>query len=237
MKKPLKLSVFLPAYNEEDNIKKTILQIEQILKNLADDWEILVVNDGSKDKTGEVVKNLTRHNRHIRLINHLKNKGYGGAIKSGLYNVRFPWVVQMDSDGQFNFAEINKFLAKKDEVELIIGYRLKRHDSLYRRLMAKMLWLADFVLFGLDVKDVDCGFKLFKKEILEKIPHLTTESAITVTEFIVRAKQAGFKIAQVGVHHYSRKEGEQTGGKPSIILKAALQGIVLWFRLLKEKFF
>lgn len=233
--KNLQLSVFLPAHNEEDNIEKTVLQIDQILKNITDDWEILVINDGSKDKTGTIVKNIIRHNRHIRLISHIKNKGYGAAIKTGLYNVRFPWVIQMDADGQFDFGEIKNMLEKKDKADLIIGYRLRRTDSLYRRLMAKILWLADFILFGLNVKDVDCGFKLFKKEVIYKIPHLITESAITVTEFMVRAKMAGFKIIQIGVHHYSRKKGEQTGGKPGIIFKATIQGIILWFLLLKEK--
>lgn len=232
---PLKLSVFLPAYNEGDNIEKTVLQINQVLKNIADDWEILIINDGSKDNTGAIVKNIIRQNRHIRLITHIKNKGYGAAIKTGLYNVRFPWVVQMDSDGQFDFGEIKNMLEKKDKADLIIGYRLRRTDSRYRRFMAKILWLADFILFGLNLKDIDCGFKLFKKEIIDKISHLTTESAITVTEFMVRAKRAGFRIVQVGVHHYSRKKGEQTGGKLVIIFKAALQGIMLWFLLLKEK--
>ncbi len=232
---PLKLSVFLPAYNEESNIEKTIFQIEEVLKVIADDWEILVINDGSLDKTGEIVKKLIKNNPRLRLITHLKNKGYGAAIKTGLKNVRFPWVVQMDSDGQFDFREVKKLLAKRDEADLIIGYRLRRTDSRYRRLMAKILWLADFILFGLNVKDVDCGFKLFKKEIIDKVQPLVTESAITVTEFVVRARKAGFKITQVGVHHYSRKEGEQTGGKPHIILKAAFEGIKLWFILLKEK--
>lgn len=233
--KPLQISVFLPAFNEEDNIKRTVIGVVNILKKIATRYEVLVVNDGSSDKTGQVVRKLAKENKNIRMITHLKNRGYGASIKSGLYNVCFPWVIQMDSDGQFDFSEIKKFLAKMDEADLIIGFRMRRTDSLYRRLMAKVLWLADFILFGLDVYDVDCGFKLFKKEVIEKIPKLKTESAITVTEFIVRAKEAGFKIVQVGVKHFSRKEGEQTGGKPNIIFKAAWQGIFLWLSLLKEK--
>ena len=233
--KNLQLSVFLPAYNEEENIKKTILDIDKVLKEISSDYEILIINDGSIDKTGQIVKNLSKQNNNIRLINHSKNKGYGGAIKSGLYNVRYPWVVQMDSDGQFDFAEIKKLLAKKNSADLIIGYRLKRTDNTYRQFMAKILWLADIILFGLNVKDVDCGFKLFKKKVIDTIPKLKTQSAITITEFVVRAKKANFKIAQVGVHHYSREKGEQTGGKPLIIIKAAFEGIFLWFLLLKKK--
>lgn len=229
--KNLQISVFLPAYNEEENIQKTVLDIDKVLKEISQDYEILVINDGSVDETGQIVRNLSKKNNKIRLINHSKNKGYGGAIKSGLYNVRYPWVAQMDSDGQFDFAEIKKFLAESKKAGLIIGYRIKRTDNFYRQFMAKMLWLADFILFGLNVKDVDCGFKLFKKKIIDIIPKLKTESAITVTEFVVRAKASGFKVAQVGVHHYSREKGEQTGGKPSIIIKAAFQGILLRFYL------
>ncbi len=235
--KPLLISVFLPAFNEEANIKKTISGVNGVLRKIASDYEILVVNDGSADKTSQIVKTLIKKDNKIRLINHQENRGYGAAIKSGLYNVRFDWVVQMDSDGQFDFAEINKFLAKRSKADLIIGYRKKRTDSLYRRFMAKLLRLAGFLMFGLKVKDVDCGFKLFKKQVIEKIPRLRTESAITVTEFIVRAKKAGFKISEVGVKHFSREEGEQTGGKPSVIIKAAFQGILLWFLLLKERVF
>ncbi len=233
----LSISVFLPAYNEEANIQNTILSVDNVLKKIASDYEILIIDDGSTDKTGEMIKKAAKNNSHIRMIAHSKNKGYGAALKTGLYAVRYPWVAQMDSDGQFDFSEINKFLDKKDKADLVIGYRTRRTDSFYRRSMAKILWLADFILYGLNVRDIDCGFKLFKKEVVTKLPILKTESAITVTEFIVRAYAAGFIIKQVGVHHYSRKEGKQTGGKPSIIFKAALQGIILWFYLLKEKIF
>jgi len=235
MKNNLQISLFLPAYNEEANINKTIQDVDQILKRITTDYEILVVNDGSSDQTGKFVRELARNNSKIRMITHAKNRGYGGAFKSGLYGCRFPWIIQMDSDGQFNFVQITKFLPLTKKADLIMGFRLDRSDSLYRRFMARILKLVDLLLFGLDVKDVDCGFKLFKKEIVDKISRLKTESAITVTEFVVRAKNAKFRIAQVGVHHFSRKGGEQTGGKPGIIFKAAWQGILLWLYLLKEK--
>lgn len=234
MKTIERLSVFLPAYNEAENIATTVGKIQEVILTIAQDYEIIVVNDGSRDSTGEIVKTMARQNKNLRLINHSKNKGYGGAFATGLYACRYPWIVQMDSDGQFDFSQISRLLAKKDQVDLVIGYREKRSDSLYRRFMAKILWLADLLLFGINVIDVDCGFKLVKKTVVDKLPRLKTESAITVTEFIVRAKRAGFSLAQVPVSHFSRNKGEQTGGKPSIILKAAWQGIMLWFILLLE---
>lgn len=234
MKKVSQLSVFFPAYNEEENIKNTIVQAVKVLKEIAGKWEVIVVNDGSTDKTAEIVKQLAKKDKRIRLITHKINKGYGGAIKTGIFNSRYPLICYMDSDGQFDFKEIKKFLAKIKKADLVLGYRKKRTDSLYRRILAKTLWLANWVLFGLKVKDVDCGFKLFKKEVVDKIGKLVTESAITETEFVVRAKKAGFKIVQVGVRHNPRIDGEQTGGKLKVILKAAIEGLKLWGILLKE---
>lgn len=234
MKKISQLSVFFPAYNEEENIKNTIVQAIKVLKEIAGKWEVIVINDGSTDKTAEIVKQLAKKDKRIRLITHKINKGYGGAIKTGIFNSRYPLICYMDSDGQFDFKEIKKFLAKIKKADLVLGYRKKRTDSFYRRILARTLWLADWVLFGLKVKDVDCGFKLFKKEVVDKIGKLVTESAITETEFIVRAKKAGFKIAQVGVKHNPRIDGEQTGGRLKVILKAAIEGLKLWGILLKE---
>jgi len=235
MKKVPQLSVFFPAYNEEENIKDTLVKAIRVLKEIADKWEAIVVNDGSTDRTGEIVKQLAKENENIRLITHKVNKGYGGAIKTGIFSSRYSLIAYMDSDGQFDFEEIKKFLAQIKKADLVAGYRKKRIDSLYRRVLARILWLADWGLFGLTVKDVDCGFKLFKKEVVDKIGKLVTESAITETEFVVRAKKAGFKIAQVGVNHNPRVEGEQTGGKLKIILKAAIEGLKLWQLLLKEQ--
>jgi len=234
MKKVSQLSVFFPAYNEEDNIKATVLNAKKVLQQVAREWEIVVVDDGSKDKTREIVFNLSKKDHRIRLVAHQKNRGYGGALKTGIYNCKYKLIAFTDSDGQFNFSEVKKFLPKLKKNDLVIGFRKKRTDSFYRRLMARALWLADLILFGLNVRDVDCGFKVFKKEVREKIGKLVTESAITETEFVVRAKKAGFKIAEVGVTHNVRTEGIQTGGKFSVIFKAGIEGLKLWLILLKE---
>ena len=234
MKKVSQLSVFFPAYNEEKNIKETVLKALAILKEIAEKWEIVVVDDGSTDDTAKIVKKLSSNNENIHLISHRKNKGYGGVIKTGIYSCKYDLICYTDSDGQFNFEEIDKFLDKINENDLVIGYRLTRSDDLYRRILTRILWLADYILFGLNVKDVDCGFKLFKKNIIGEIGKLKTESAITETEFVVRVKRAGLKIGQVGVKHHLRKDGKQTGGKLKVISKAAIEGLKLWRLLLKE---
>jgi glycosyltransferase involved in cell wall biosynthesis len=235
MKKVPQLSVFFPAYNEEKNIKKTLLQAIKVLDEIAKKWEIIVVDDGSTDKTAEIAKQLSQKYKNIRLIDHKKNKGYGAALKTGMAKARYSLVCYTDSDGQFDFSEIKNFLPKIKNHDLIIGFRKKRIDKLYRRILAKILWLANLILFKIDIKDIDCGFKLFKKRIIDKIGSLKTESAITETEFIVRAQRLGFKIAQVGVNHHSRIGGGQTGGKFRVIFKGGIEGLELWYFLLKER--
>lgn len=230
------ISVFFPAYNEEENIAKTVATSVKILEKIAGKYEVIVIDDGSKDRTSQIVKDLSTKNKHIRLVTQHPNQGYGAAIKRGFAQSRYPFICYTDSDGQFDFEEIYNFIELlKVGNDMVIGYRIKRTDNHYRQFMAEILHHVGKILFGIDVKDVDCGFKVFKKSILGKIGPLKTASAITETEFVTRAFRAGFKIAEVGVQHHSREGGEQTGGKPSVIFKAAQEGIKLWWMLKQEQ--
>lgn len=228
------LSVFFPAYNEEANIETTVKKAEKILKKVAKKYEIIVVNDGSKDKTGEIADRLAKQSKFVRVIHHRENRGYGGALKSGLYGAKYQLIVFTDADGQFDFSEIDKFLKKQKETgaDLVIGYYLKRQVPFYRIWGSKFLWEpAVFLLFGLKVRDIDCGFKLIKKEVVEKIPKLESERGPFISsEFLIKAKKAGFKIAQIGVHHYPRKAGRATGAS----LKVILGGFSDLFRLRRK---
>lgn len=233
MKKYLtpELSVFFPAYNEEENIKNTVLSAISILKEIAGKWEIIVIDDGSKDKTGDLVKEIiTEYPKNIRLITHKPNKGYGDAVKSGMYNSRYQWIAFTDSDGQLKFSEINKFIKKANEsdADIVIGYRVKRADSLMRLTIAWMLKIWNLFLYGIWFKDADCAFKFFKKEIIDTIPKLQTGGAMTTTEFLIKTKRAGFKFAEVGVNHYPRTAGKQTGGSFKVIWRAIKESFYLW---------
>jgi glycosyltransferase involved in cell wall biosynthesis len=233
------LSVFFPAYNEADNIDKTVKDAVEVLEDWDVEYEIIVVDDGSTDQTAEIVEALHDKNPRIKLVQHQENKGYGGALKTGMKHAQYQWVCYTDSDGQFDFSQLEKFIKYKNDNDLIIGYREKRTDSLFRRFVANVLLRAwNFVLYGVWFKDIDCGFKLFKKEVVDQVgPALITESAITETEFIVRAKRSGYRIREVPVTHYSRAEGIQTGGNLKVIYGAVAEGLKLFFQLLKESLF
>lgn len=216
------LSVFFPAYNEEKNIKNTVLRAKGILEGLSlEDWEILVANDGSGDKTGEIVRGLVKKDKRIKLLEHKVNRGYGAALKTGLYNSRFNWIAFTDSDGQFDFSEIKKFFQKQEEAnaDLVIGYYRKRAVSFFRIWGSKLWELLVFVFFGLRVKDVDCGFKLIRKKVIDTIPRLEAERGPFISsELLVKAKTLGFKIVEIPVSHFSRTEGQATGASLKVIL-------------------
>lgn len=225
------LSVFFPAYNEEKNIEKTVEDCILVLKEITPKWEVIIVDDGSKDNTGKIAKKLSdKYKGLVKVITHNPNRGYGGALKSGLYGCKHDWIAFTDSDGQFDFGEIYHFIdtAKSQDADLVIGYRMKREDPPLRIAIAAMLKIWNFIFYGSLFKDADCGFKLVKKQVVDKIPPLQTESAITETEFLIRAKKAGFKIVEIGVRHYPRRQGAQTGGDPKVILKAAKESFNLW---------
>jgi len=234
MEKVKELSVFFPAYNEEEAIKSTVTKATKILPKVAEKWEIIVVNDGSTDKTGEIVKELIKKEPQIKMITHTPNRGYGSTIKSGVYNSKYELIAFTDSDGQFDFSEVTEFIKTQEKTgaDLVIGYYLKRKVPFYRILGSKLLWQpAVYLLFGLKVRDIDCGFKLIKKEVIDGIPRLEAERGPFISsELLIKAKKAGFKIAEVGVHHYPRKAGAATGAS----LKVILSGFTDLLRLRKK---
>lgn len=227
------LSVFLPAYNEEKDIERTVLLVKETLLKVADKWELIIVNDGSKDKTKEIVENLISKDTRIKIINHDLNRGYGASLRSGFYSARYPWITFMDSDGQFDFSEITGFIEKQNETgaDLVIGYYKERKVSFFKKITSRIWELLVFVLFGLKVKDIDCGFKLISKKVIEKIPRLESErGAFISSEFLIKAKKAGFKIVEVPVTHYpATRVG--TGRKLNVIIQSFVDLIKLWKKL------
>ncbi|MCA9391773.1 bifunctional glycosyltransferase family 2/GtrA family protein [candidate division WWE3 bacterium] len=216
------LTIFFPAYNEEANIKKAVEQAAEVASAVSDDYEVLVVNDGSSDNTAGVVESLSNLNPRIKLITHGQNQGYGGALMTGFSNASKEWVFFSDSDLQFDLKELSKLVEKTGEFDVVLGYRIKRSDPFLRLLNAKGWNVLNRLLFGLDVKDIDCAFKLFRTSVVKEVVNDMTavKGAMISAELLIRLQRANHQFCEVGVNHYPRKAGSPTGAKPSVILRA-----------------
>jgi glycosyltransferase involved in cell wall biosynthesis len=214
------LSVVLPAYNEEPNIDRVVRQVMAYLEPTGIDYEILPVNDGSRDRTAEILDALQQELPRVRPQHHPQNRGYGAALRSGFDAARKRYVFYMDGDGQFDIKDLDHLLPLASEDVIVTGFRIERRDPLVRRLNAKLFggWLVRIML-GVYVKDLNCAFKLIPKRVFETVK-LESTGALINAELYGRAIRAGFGIREVGVHHYAREAGVQTGAHLSVIFRA-----------------
>jgi len=220
--------MFFPAYNEEPNIRATTEAVLRVLPSVSDRHEVLIVDDGSADGTGAIADDLASDNPLVRVIHHPTNRGYGGAIRTGLYNCRYELISFVDGDGQFDFAEIPAFLSASQHYDLVIGYRIRRQDSLMRTLNARAWGTLIRILFGLQVRDIDCAFKLVHRSALQSLPRLRSDGAMISAELLIRSRNAGLSIQEVPVHHFPRRAGQQTGADVRVIVKAFRDLFALW---------
>lgn len=226
--KNISLSVFFPAYNEEQNIKKTVELAQTVLKKVVKTYEIIIVDDGSSDKTGSIADDLQKADpNHIRVIHHKPNQGYGAALQSGFETAQYDYVFFSDSDLQFDLSEISKLLKFVPDYQAVVGYRAPRRDPFFRIVNAKILALANRLAFGLTIRDVDCAFKLFKRDEVKNI-EMHARGAMLSTELMVRLKRAGTKIKEVPVTHLPNNKAETTGAKPAVIWRAIKEFIALF---------
>lgn len=217
--KKYSLTIFFPCYNEEQNVEKVTRDAIAAARQVADDYEILIINDGSRDRTGEIADKLAAEYPAVRAIHHEVNKGYGAALQTGFKNAGKELVFYTDGDGQFKIEEIKKLLPLIEKYDIVSGYRINRRDPLHRKVNAFMWGAMVNMLFKFNVKDVDCAFKLYRRKIFDDIT-LTAQGALIDTEVLARAKAKGYTITEVGVNHYPRTAGSQTGAKLSVIIKA-----------------
>jgi glycosyltransferase involved in cell wall biosynthesis len=227
------LSLVLPAHNEEENIHHVVAQALRTLPRFADDFEIIVVDDGSTDSTGSVVRAIADDEPRVRLVEHPMNRGYGAALRSGFSASTGEWVMIMDSDRQFDIGDLVYLAPHTSQHELIAGYRIQRNDPFHRTLFGKTFRLAMRVLFGIQLRDIDCAFKLIRGDMLRSLA-LESDGAMISTELMARWARIGGTWTQVGVHHYPRTAGEQSGGSVRVILRAVRDVPVLWYRLQRE---
>lgn len=213
------LAFLLPCYNEEDNIEICVKQTLDVAQEITRDFELIIVNDGSTDGTAAVIEKLTIENDSIRVIHHTKNEGYGAALRSGVRAARKQWLFYTDSDNQFDLRELKNIIFLADRFDIVACYRKKRNDNFIRKLNSKIWTMLVNYLFDLEIRDVDCAFKLFRQEVFNDI-ELFSSGAVINAEILVRAMRRGYKIGQIGVNHYPRKFGRQTGGNIMVVLKA-----------------
>jgi glycosyltransferase involved in cell wall biosynthesis len=227
------LSIVLPAYNEEANVERAVEQVSRVARELGMDYEIILVNDGSADRTGEIAHELEGRIPNYRLVEHYPNRGYGGSLKAGFEAATKELIAFVPADNQFDFGEITLLLEALDGADIVSGYRAQREDPFVRRLNAFGWNTLVSVLFGRLCRDIDCGFKLFRREILD---HVTIESdgAMIDTEFLAGARARGYRIAEVPVTHLPRVGGEATGANFKVIAKAFRDLALFRLRLSRE---
>jgi glycosyltransferase involved in cell wall biosynthesis len=228
--KDIPLSVFFPCYNEEANVRRTTLAALDAMRTICSDFEIIIVNDGSKDRTGELADALAaEHPQHVRVVHNRPNRGYGGALQSGFLAARKQWVFYTDGDGQFDFREIPKLVKLLDHYDIVSAYRLDRKDSAIRRFNGWAWTSLCNLLLGTKLKDIDCAFKVYPRRLFDEIT-MHSEGALIDAEVLAKAQHRGYRIGQIGVHHYARAAGVQTGAKLRVILRAFRE----LFKLRKE---
>jgi glycosyltransferase involved in cell wall biosynthesis len=227
------ISVFFPAYNEEANIGAICLKSAGVLKKIASKWEVITVNDGSRDRTAAVVQALHKKEPRIRVLSQA-NGGYGAAVKTGFANARYDWIFFTDSDAQFNVEEMVRFLPYLADHDLVVGYRIKRADPAIRKLNAFAWGTLVRTLFQLKgVRDIDCAFKFIRRDVFKRF-RLETTGAMISTELLVKSSKNGFRIMELGVGHYPRTAGIQTGAKLKVIARAFKELFSYYFKWQRE---
>ncbi len=226
-RKPLSISVFFPCYNEEANVEQTTLAALRTVRRISSDFEVIIVNDGSADRTGEIAERLSAEHAEVRVVHNNPNLGYGGALQRGFREATKSWVFYTDGDGQFDFEEIDRVLPPLEHYDIVSAYRLDRQDPFLRKVSAFCWTTLVNLVFGMRIRDMDCAFKIYPRRLFDQI-ELKSCSALIDAEILARAKRLGYTTGQVGVHHYPRAAGQQTGGDPRVILQAFKELFLLY---------
>ena len=229
-----RLSFFFPAHNEEANLRGLVDEALEALPAIADSFEIIVVDDGSRDATGAIADELASANPEVvRAVHHPKNLGYGAALRSGFGAARHDLVAFTDGDRQFRVADLGRLterLAQPDQPDAVVGYRIKRMDPAIRTIYARLYRVANLVWFRLQVRDVDCACKLFRRSALEGIG-VESGGAFFSAELLIKLRAGGRTVVEVGVPHHPRTAGSPTGARPSVVLRAVRDFWLLRLRM------
>lgn len=225
------LSVFFPAYNDSGTIASLVITALHTARRLTPDCEVIIVNDGSADATAEIADELARTYPEVRVVHHARNRGYGGALRSGFEAATRDLVFYTDGDAQYDPAEMALLWARLDDgVDLVNGYKISRSDPFHRIVIGRLYHHTVKLLFGLHVRDVDCDFRLLRRSIFDAVV-LEKDSGVICLEMMKKIQDAGFTIAEVPVHHYHRAYGKSQFFNFRRLLKTGLDVGRLWFAL------
>ena len=215
------LSYFFPAHNEGDNLRGLVEEALAELGTLAEMFEIIVIDDGSRDETPRIADELAAADARVRVVHHARNRGYGAALRSGFATARHDLIAFTDGDRQFRVEDLGRLVDRLSagDSDVVVGYRIKRADPLVRTLYARAYRLANLVFFGLRVRDVDCACKLFRRDALAGIS-VESDGAFFSAELLIKLRQAGRRVVEVGVPHYPRTAGSPTGARPQVVFRA-----------------
>jgi glycosyltransferase involved in cell wall biosynthesis len=213
------ISVFFPCYNEQANVGRTVEKALEVMGKLNVDFEAIIVDDGRSDDTGRIADEIAGRDGRVKVVRHQRNLGYGAALQSGFKAATKELVFYTDGDGQFDIKEMPPLLALMEQYDIVSCYRLNRQDSLIRKINGWCWTRLVCLMFGLKIRDIDCAFKLYKREIFDKI-ELSSTGALIDAEILARAARKGYRITQKGVHHYPRTSGEQSGANLRVIMRA-----------------
>src|SRR5882762_11571560 len=213
------LSLVFPAFNEEANIRAVVEDAYRTVPKLAPIFEIIVANDGSKDRTGEICDRLVEELPEVRVVHHPRNRGYGAALKSGITLARYDIIFFTDSDRQFDLKEVAALLEETDAYDIVAGYRARRQDPPHRLLFAWGWNILVRIVLGVRIRDIDCAFKAFNRDVFDSI-QIQSVGAMVNTEIFAQASRFGMTVKEVRVSHFPRRYGKPTGSKVAVIMKA-----------------
>lgn len=228
----LSISVFFPAYYDEGNIGKVTEAAVDTLEEMGADYEVIIVHDGSPDRTGEVADELARRYPGVRVIHHPKNLGYGAALKTGFTSAKNDHIFYTDGDNQFDVGELKKLVALSGVSDLVVGFRIRKRYTLYRKITSFTYNLLLQVLFDLPYRDVDCAFKLVPKSLIDQID-IDSVDAFIDAELLIKAQQLGYSVTEIGVTHRPRETGV-SGVKTKVILRTIRETIKFYLHVRAE---
>lgn len=235
MKEQYSISAFFPCYNDGGTIASMVILMDLTLRNLTNDYEILVIDDGSSDHSREILKELERKYDRLKVILHEKNKGYGGALKTGFYSATKELIFYTDGDFQYDISEAAKLIPQmKDNIDIVNGYKVSRSDPLHRKIIGRIYHWIMKLMFGFKIKDVDCDFRLIRKSVFDKIK-LEHNSGIICVEMVKKIQEAGFNFAEVPVHHYFRVYGKSQFFNFKRVFNVGKDILKLWWKLVIKK--